>query len=319
MTEALAPWHVNVGSINGIGHGMAAPTILTCGTEEQKSEYLPKLLSGEHIWCQAFSEPNAGSDVAGVATRATRDGNDYILNGQKVWISSAHVADYCILLVRTDHNVPNRHIGLSYFILDMRLPGVELRPLTQITGEAEFNELFLNDVRVPVSMRIGQEGQGWKIALTTLMFERVVGDVSMTAGLWWLYDGIVLMARKVLRQGRPAIENPLIRHKLAQCFIDLTVMRQCGYRSVSKVAAGGIPGPEGSTGKLSWSEFYQRLTELAMEIQGPYHQLTHGSSHVIDFGRWQYFFLFSKGVTIGGGTSEIQRNIIGERVLGLPR
>jgi alkylation response protein AidB-like acyl-CoA dehydrogenase len=318
VTEALAPWIINVGNINGIGHGMAGPTILACGTEDQKCEFLPKLLSGEHIWCQGFSEPNSGSDVASVATRAIRDGDDYIISGQKVWITSAHVADYCILLVRTDPECP-KHRGLSYFLVDMGISGVEVHPLVQITGEAEFNEVFFNEVRIPSKMLVGKEGQGWQIAMTTLMYERVVGDISVTSGLCWLYEGIVKMAKGIMLNGNAATKDPIIRQKLAQTFIELMVLRYTGYRSVSRLEAGNVPGPEGSIGKLFWSELYQRMTELAMEIQGQYHQLIKGSPAAFNHGRWQYLYLISRGFTIGGGTSEIQRNIIGERVLGLPR
>jgi alkylation response protein AidB-like acyl-CoA dehydrogenase len=318
VTEALAPWTIKSGDVNMVGVGMAGNTIMTCGTEEQKEYFIPRLLNGDHIWCQGFSEPDAGSDLGNVATSAIWDGDDYVVNGQKVWTSFAHISNYCLLLARSNPEL-SKHKGMSFFLVDMKLPGIDVRPLMQMTDEAEFNEVYFNDVRVPKSMRIGKEGDGWRVVLTTLMYERVMGDVNMVSQFWWEYEKIVEMARKVIRNGRPATQDPIIRQKLAQCYIDLTVLRNIGYRSVSRIAKGEVPGPEGSIGKLYWSEFYQKMTELAMEIQGPYHQLKAGSPRVIDNAYWQHEFLYSKAHTIAGGTSEVQRNIIGERVLRLPK
>jgi len=301
-----------------IMHGMAAPTILHCGSEEQKREFLPKIIDGSHIWCQGFSEPNAGSDVANVSTRAVKENGHYVLNGQKVWTSVAHMSDYCILLVRTDPNVA-KHKGLSYLLLDMKLPGVEIRPTTQITGGAEFNELFFDDVRVPVEMLVGQEGQGWMIAITTLMFERVLGDAVMGAAYETNIEKMLGLAQKTKRSGKPVVEDPVFRQQLAQGFIEVMVLKYHGLRNLSTQLQGGIPGPEGSIGKLLWSEPNQRIFENAMAMQGPCSQIMGGSPWSVHDGFWQYGYLRSRGNTIEAGTSEVQRNIIGERCLDLPK
>lgn len=301
-----------------VTHAMAVPTIFTCGNEEQKREFLPRIMDGTHIWCQGFSEPDAGSDMANVSTQAARENGHYIINGQKVWTSYAHMADYCILLVRTDTTVA-RHKGLSYFLLDMRLPGVEVRPMTQITGEAEFNELFFDDVRVPVEMRVGEEGQGWQIAITTLMFERVLGDAIMGAAYETNIRRMIEMAGQTKRSGIPVIQDPIFRQQLAQAYIEVMVLKYHGLRSLSNQLQSEIPGPEGSIGKLLWSEPNQRITEAAIGMQGPNSQIMGGSPWSIQGGFWQYAFLRSKGNTIEAGSSEILRNIIGERVLGLPK
>ena len=301
-----------------VTHGMVVPTIFTCGNEEQKRAFLPKILDGTHIWCQGFSEPDAGSDMANVSTRAVRENGHYIINGQKVWTSFAHLADYCIMLVRTDPNVA-RHKGLSYFLLDMKLPGVEVRPMTQITGEAEFNELFFDDVRVPEEMRVGEEGQGWQIAITTLMFERVLGDAIMGAAYETNIQKMIELASQTKRSGRPVIHDPIFRQQLAQAYIEVMVLKYHGLRSLSNQLKTKIPGPEGSIGKLLWSEPNQRITEAAIGMQGPNSQIMGGSPWTIQDGYWQYSFLRSKGNTIEAGSSEILRNIIGERILGLPK
>ena len=301
-----------------VTHGMVVPTIFTCGNEEQKRAFLPKILDGTHIWCQGFSEPDAGSDMANVSTRAVRENGHYIINGQKVWTSFAHLADYCIMLVRTDPNVA-RHKGLSYFLLDMKSHGVEVRPMTQITGEAEFNELFFDDVRVPEEMRVGEEGQGWQIAITTLMFERVLGDAIMGAAYETNIQKMIELASQTKRSGRPVIHDPIFRQQLAQAYIEVMVLKYHGLRSLSSQLKTKIPGPEGSIGKLLWSEPNQRITEAAIGMQGPNSQIMGGSPWTIQDGYWQYSFLRSKGNTIEAGSSEILRNIIGERILGLPK
>ena len=301
-----------------ITHGMAAPTILICGSEKQKREFLPKILNGTHIWCQGFSEPNAGSDVANVSTRAVKEKDYYIVNGQKVWTSIAHHSDYCIILVRTDPDVP-KHKGLSYLLMDMKLPGIEVTPIKQITGEAEFNEVFMEDVQVTVDMLVGEEGQGWKIAITTLMFERILGDAIMSAVYQENIKKMIEMATQTKRSGRPVIEDPVFRQQIAQAYIEVMVLKYHGLRNISNQLQGGVPGPEGSIGKLLWSEPNQRICEAAVGMQGPNGQIMGGSPWSIQDGFWQFGFLRSKGNTIEAGTSEIQRNIIGERVLGLPK
>lgn len=299
-------------------HGLVGPTLLAEGTEEQKKEFIPKILDGTHIWCQGFSEPNAGSDLANLSTQAARKGDHYVVNGQKVWTSVAHISDYCILLVRTDSSGP-KHTGMSYLLMDMSLPGIDVRPIKQIHGEAEFNEMFLDDVKVPANMLVGEEGKGWTIAITTLMFERTMGDANMAASYLRSIRNMTKMAKEVKRSGEPVIDNGIFRQKLAQSYIEATVLRYHGYRNLSKFLESGVPGPEGSIGKLFYSETNQRLAEHAMEMLGPNGQVMRGSELATQGGAWPFSFLGSKGGTIAGGTSEIQRNIIGERVLGLPK
>jgi alkylation response protein AidB-like acyl-CoA dehydrogenase len=298
--------------------GLVSPTILTCGTEEQKKEFLPKILDGTHIWCQGFSEPNAGSDIVNVATRAVKKGDHYVMNGQKVWTSFAQLADYAVMVVRTNPDVP-KHKGLSYLLMDMNTPGVEVRPITQITGDREFNEIFLEDAKVPVNMLVGEEGQGWMIAITTLMFERAMGDATIANSQLKGVEAMFEMARRVKRSGRPVIADARFRQQLAQAWIETMVLKCHGYRHLSHLLEGGVPGPEGSIGKLLWSETGQRTNETLMQLQGPFSQIMKGSPWTIHDGRGQYTYLRSKGYTIEAGTSEIQRNIVGERVLGLPK
>jgi alkylation response protein AidB-like acyl-CoA dehydrogenase len=300
-----------------ITHGMALPLIYFCGTEAQKKKLIPKILDGSHLWCQGFSEPDAGSDVANISTMGLRDGDSYIVNGQKVWTSMAHFADYCLLVVRTDPE-SRKHKGLSYLLVDMSLAGINPRPMTQITGEAEFNEVFFDDVRVPVDSLIGEEGQGWQMAITTLMFERAMGDVVISAAYETNVAKLIQMAAQTKNAGQPIVEDPLVRQQIAQSYIEIMALKYHGLRNFSSHIKTGIPGPEGSIGKLLWSEPNQRLTEAAIDMQGPAGQVA-GGPWSIQNGSWQYAFLRSKGNTIEAGTSEIQRNIIGERVLGLPK
>jgi len=223
-----------------------------------------------------------------------------------------------MLLVRTDPNAA-KHRGLSYLLMDMNLPGVEVRPIRQMTGESHFNEIYMEDVRIPVDMLVGGEGNGWHIAITTLMFERVMGDATMAAAYTAALSRLLDMARTTRRSGRPVIEDPIIRQELARAYIDVQVLKYHGLRSLSNMVSGGIPGPEGSIGKLLWSLAFQRFTEAAVGMQGPNGQVMDGSPWSIQAGNWQYAFLSSKGGTIAAGTTEINKNIIGERVLGLPK
>lgn len=305
-----------VENFNGIGFGMAGGVILAFGTEEQKRRYIPAMLEGKEIWCQGFSEPNAGSDLASLSTRALKDGDDYVINGQKVWTSMAHLADQCILVVRTDSNVA-KHRGLSFFILDMKTPGVTVRPLVQITGEAEFNEVYFDDVRISRTQMLGNEGDGWRISIATLMFERYA--VSQYGTFRRSIDGLFELAKKLTRNGRPAIEDPTIRQKLARFHTEVEILKYNTLRSRSRLLKGEVPGPEGSIEKLYWSEMNKAMQEFAMELEGPYHQLIHGSKWALEDGIYQFGFLRSRGNTIEAGTTEIQKNIIGERVLGLPK
>ena len=298
--------------------GMPAPTIYMCGTEEQKQEFLPKILNGTHIWCQAFSEPDAGSDVANVSTTAVRENDHYIVNGQKVWTSFAHLADWCILLVRTNPG-GKKHQGLSYLLLDMNSPGVEVNPIRQITGEYDFNEVFLDDVKVPVEMLVGKEGDGWKIAITTLMFERASGDAVMGTLYETNIARILEMARLIKNRGSRVIDSPVFRQQLGQAYVDIMAQKYHGLRNLSLQIQGGAPGPEGSIGKLLRSEADQQVAEAAMDMLGPSSQIMQGSPWSVQQGYWQWHYMQSRANTIWAGTSEIQRNIIGERVLGLPK
>jgi alkylation response protein AidB-like acyl-CoA dehydrogenase len=286
---------------------MAGPTIIAHGTEEQKARYLSKILSAEEIWCQGFSEPDAGSDLASARAEARRDGDHFVVNGQKVWSSYAHIADFCILVTRSDPEAP-RYRNLTYLILDMHAPGVEVRPLRQITGEAEFNEIFMTDVRVPVENVLGEIGDGWAVAMTTLLHERATLGFALTTQLDVNVRKLVALARE------RSIDDPLVRDRVAREWIDLQGLRFTNLRALTALVQTGIPGPEGSGVKLAWSEQNQRLTKLGLELLGPEAQLLDA-----DGGFWQHQQLRSRGNTIEAGTSEILRNIVAERVLGLPR
>ncbi len=312
MGRAEAPEHVDT-----IGLGMAGPTILAWGTQEQKARHLRPILSGEEVWCQGFSEPNAGSDLAAISTRAELGDGIYEITGQKVWSSFAHFADFCILLARTDPAAP-RHAGLTYFIVPMRSEGVEVRPLRQITGDAEFNEIFLDRVRVPAENVIGTPGEGWNVAITTLMHERANLAVMLTVRLEVALARLLDLAKRTRRGDCRAADDPLVRDRIAQLWIDVQALRFTNYRALSAILSTGVPGPEGSIVKIVYSEANQRLTKLALEIEGPYAMLS-GGEHAIRDGAWQRLQLRSRGNTIEGGTSEILRGIIAERILQLPR
>jgi alkylation response protein AidB-like acyl-CoA dehydrogenase len=313
MALASAPPLANV-----LGLGIIGPTIIAFGTEAQKKRYLAKILSAEEIWCQGFSEPDAGSDLANVRCEAKLDGDHYIVNGQKVWNSYGWAAHWCELVVRTDPDVP-KHKGLTVLLVDMKTPGVDVRPLRQMTGETEFNELFFHDVRVPAANVVGKVNEGWGVAMGTLMHERG----TFGAGLQITYrrnmERLIDFAKTTQRNGRPAAEDPVIRQKLAQCYAEIEIMRCNQMRAFSRINATGVPGPEGSIQKIFWSELNQRFQQIAQELMGPYGQLEAGDPRAIDNGMWAYGYLRTRGNTIEAGTSEIQRNIIGHFVLGLPK
>ncbi len=306
-----APSHLGV-----IGLGMAGPTILAWGSEEQKARFLPPLLTGEEVWCQGFSEPGSGSDLAGARTRAELDGDEWVVNGQKVWSSYAHIADWCILVVRTDPDA-DRHRGLSYLLVDMHSPGVEVRPLRQITGDPEFNEIYFTDVRVPRDSMLGKPGDGWSVAMTTLLHERGTLGFALTARLESLLRRLVDTARLTRPDGVRPADDPLVRDQVAALAIDLEALRFTNYRALTTLVKTGVPGPEGSIAKLHWSEANQRLTTLALDLLGPQGRLDGDDGFWSGF--WAYQQLRSRGNTIEAGTSEILRNIIAERVVGLPR
>jgi alkylation response protein AidB-like acyl-CoA dehydrogenase len=313
MATAKAPPVLNILAI-----GMAGPTIIAWGTEEQKRQYPRRMLSCEEVWCQGYSEPNAGSDLASLQTRAVRDGEHFVINGQKVWTSLAHIADWMMLLARTNPAAP-KHKGITYFLLDMKTPGVTVKPLRQITGDAEFNEVYFDNVRVHESQILGGLDNGWAVGLTTLMYERLALGFGLQVRLRIALDGLVALARQTRRNGARATRDPLLRQKLAQLWIDTEVFKYTGARALTRLLRGERPGPEASTGKMMWVEGHQRLQELAMEILGPYSQIGRGSRWAANNGLWQHSFLRSRANSIEGGTTEIQKNIIGERVLGLPK
>jgi alkylation response protein AidB-like acyl-CoA dehydrogenase len=301
----------------GIGLGMAAPTILAHGTDEQRQRFLRPLWTGEEIWCQLFSEPGAGSDLAALATRAVRDGDDWVVTGQKVWTSIAHEARWAILIARTDPDVP-KHQGLTYFICDMTDPGVEVRPLRQLTGEAEFNEVFLTEVRIPDAHRLGDIGDGWRVARTTLMNERVsIGGAALPRE-----GGLIGVVAAIWRE-RPDLRTPGLHDALLRLWVRAEVARLTGVRLRQQLAAGQ-PGPEGSAAKLTFARLNQEISGLELDLLGGdglrYDEWTMRRPQQVDFlGRSAgYRYLRAKGNSIEGGTSEVLRNIIAERVLGLP-
>lgn len=312
-------------SYNIIGIGMGGPTVIEWGTEEMKKRLLPPMARGTEIWCQLFSEPTAGSDVAGLATRAVRDGDEWVVTGQKVWTTLAHEARWGMLVARTNPDVP-KHKGLSYFVIDMESPGVTVKPLVQMTGDAEFNEVFFDEARVPDAMRLGAEGEGWRVALTTLMNERVALSGAGSVGGDAVGGSPVM---RVLERHRP-IHDPVLRQRAAQAVIENRVINLTNQRAAAARKAGQA-GPEGSVTKLFQAEFNIRLQELAVDLEGPdalaWAPSGTGrtgvpgwvSSDEVDHGSVVKGFLRSRANTIEGGTSEIMRNILGERVLGLPK
>ncbi|KZS62229.1 acyl-CoA dehydrogenase family protein [Mycobacterium ostraviense] len=306
------------GGRNIIGIGMAAPTIVAFGTEDQKRKFLRPLFTGEHLYCQLFSEPGAGSDLAGVATRAVRDGDGWIVNGQKVWTSMAQHAQMSILVARTDPNVP-KHVGLTYFLCDMRQPGIDIRPLRQITGEAEFNEVFLTDVRVPDANRLGPEGGGWRVATTTLNNERVAIGARTGIPREGGHIGRVTEAWR----DQPALRNPAMHDEMMRLWVEAEVLRLTGER-LRQQAASGQPGPEGAGMKVAFARLAQQISGFELELQPEsglgYDDWTLRRPETVDLiGRGPgYRYLRARGNSIEGGTSEILRNTISERVLGLP-
>jgi alkylation response protein AidB-like acyl-CoA dehydrogenase len=300
FVRAQAPSAANV-----LGLAMGGPTVIAHGTDEQKRRYLEPILSAEEIWCQGFSEPGSGSDLASVKTRAVRDGDEWVVTGQKVWTTLAHHAKWCMLVARTDPDAP-KHQGLTYFLMDMEQDAVQIRPLRQITGEAEFNELFMEEARIPDANIVGGEGNGWGVAITTLMHERA----TLAFGL---QVSVKLALRQLIEEATQsgAAADPQVRDRLAQLYIEAEVLRLNAYRGLSAIMRNGVPGPEGSLGKWQWAEVNQALTELAMDVRGP--------RAVLQDDTWTYRFLRARANSIEGGTTEILKNIVAERVLGLPR
>ncbi len=313
MARAKAPLLINLAGLT-----MGGPVLIAHGTDVQKQRYLQNILRADEIWCQGFSEPNAGSDLAALKTKAELDGDSFIVNGQKVWTSFARYADWCMVLVRTNPDAP-KHKGITFLIVDMKSPGVTVRPLRQMDGDEDFNELFFEDVRVPRENIIGKVDGGWKIAITTLMHERQTLTFSRQLQSSIALQDLIELARTYPSNERPLAADPIVRQKIASAYIDSQAMRYTSLRNLTKTLRGDEPGPEGSMEKLFWSEMYQRMLVDAVSLLGPFGQLMKGSPRAINDGRWGELHLYSRGRTIAAGTSEIQRNIIAERVLQLPR
>jgi alkylation response protein AidB-like acyl-CoA dehydrogenase len=298
--------------VGRIGINLAGPTLLAHGSQEQKGRWLKRILSADDLWCQLFSEPGAGSDLASVSTRATRTDEGWVLNGQKVWTSYAQFADWGICLARSDPDAP-KHKGISYLVVDMRAPGVEVRPLVQLTGEAEFNEVFLTDVFVPRDQLIGDENNGWRVANSTLSHERGTSPRQLVIHTQLLEELLRLAA------GRGGFDDWRTRQRLAQAYVEVRLFQLHNWRTLSRLEQGREPGPEGSALKLYWSEMTKRLHETAMSVLGTASPLWKGATDNPGDGVWQRSWLYYQAASIFAGSNEIQRNIVGERVLGLPR
>jgi alkylation response protein AidB-like acyl-CoA dehydrogenase len=312
-------------AINGLGIGFIGPTIIVHGTEAQKQRYLKKILTAEEIWCQLYSEPNAGSDLASLKTRAEDAGDYFVVNGQKIWTSSGPIADWGILLARTDSKVA-KHKGISCVLLNMRQPGVEVRPLKQITGHSLFSEVFMTNARADKSDLIGKLNEGWAIAQTTLGFERGGNSLGRVTRYAIAFNQLVKATRELRRGGKPLLGDPAVRAKMGKLYAELEVQRYAGLRILSALNKGESPGAASSITKLSYTEFEKRFYETALEILGPWGQLMSSREEFEEVdtssgepGTWATAFLWARAGTIYSGSSEIQRNIIGERVLGLPK
>jgi alkylation response protein AidB-like acyl-CoA dehydrogenase len=299
----------------GMGVSLVGPTLMHWGTEEQKRRFIPKILKAEEIWCQGYSEPNAGSDLAALQTRAIEEGDYFIVDGSKIWTSAAHHADWIFLLVRTDFSAP-KHKGISYLLVDMKSPGITITPLVQMTGARGFNQVFFEDVRVPKKNIVGQKNQGWQVAMTTLMFERSGGH---DRGLMRQVHELVDLAKRSRRNGRVAWDESSVRQKIAGFAAEVYAIKYSSYRQLTRQLKGLPPGPEGSMMKLCATELALRLAMFASDLLGPYSQLEYGSDFALDEGKWSQRMLAARGATIYAGTNQIQHNIIGERVLGLPK
>jgi alkylation response protein AidB-like acyl-CoA dehydrogenase len=303
-TRALAPGRVSI-----LGEGLLGPTLIHYGTEAQKQRFLPPIREGTELWCQGYSEPDAGSDLANVKTKAVRDGDEWVITGQKVWTSLAHQSDWCFVVCRTDPE-SQRHKGLSYLLVPMDQPGVEIRPITQLTRTSEFNEVFFDGARTHADNVVGGVGEGWKVALATLSFERGVALLGFQLSFVRELDRIIAAA-----QANGRSRDPVMRQRLARAHAELTIMRYNTLRSLSGVD-GPVAPPEASIAKLYWGTWHRRLGELALDVLGPYATVIDAAPY--ELGEFQRSFLFSRSETIYGGSNQIQRNIIGERVLGLP-
>jgi alkylation response protein AidB-like acyl-CoA dehydrogenase len=300
MSRAKAPSAANV-----LGLVMGGPVVIAHGTEEQKKRYLGPILSAEEIWCQGFSEPDSGSDLASLKTRAVKSNGEWVVTGQKVWTTLAHEAKWCMLVARTDQDAP-KHQGLTYFLMDMEQDAVQVRPLRQITGEAEFNELFMEEAAIPDENVIGGVGNGWAVAITTLMHERAGIGAASAISVKIALGQLVELAKE-----RGVADDPIVRQRIAQLEIEAEALRLNAWRGLTQIMRHGVPGPEGSLPKLQWASVNQGLTELAMEIRG--------DDGLLRDSEWTYRFLRARANSIEGGTTEILKNVVAERVLGLPK
>ncbi|HNV54117.1 MAG TPA: acyl-CoA dehydrogenase family protein, partial [Pseudomonadales bacterium] len=291
--------------------------IMYHGTEEQKKRHLPTMARGDIIWCQLFSEPSAGSDLAALRTRSERQGDEWVINGQKVWTSGAHYSKWGILVTRSDFNAP-KHKGLTYFVVDMESPGIEIRPIKQMTGGANFNEVFFTNVRIPDANRLDREGNGWAVAITTLMNERMSIGTGMGLTPDAAYTALTALAKNCYVNGKPAIENGLVRSKIGEFYSRLKALELTGYRVLSKLSSGAAPGTESAVLKLSGGILLQELSAFAMELQGPF-GADHGAGAQFGGGLFQDIYLGIPAMRIAGGSDEVQRNVIAERELGLPQ
>jgi alkylation response protein AidB-like acyl-CoA dehydrogenase len=305
---ALADGPVRAGFF---GESLLGPTLIAFGTEDQRARFLPPILRGEEYWCQGFSEPGAGSDLASVTTRAVLDGDAWRVDGQKVWTSQAQFADWIFVLCRTEKD-SERHHGLSLLLVPMDQPGVDVRPLVEMTGNDHFCEVFFDGARTNADLVVGSQGRGWEVAMGTLGFERGTAFLAQQLRFAKEFELVVTLART-----KGAASDPIVRQRLARCYAGLEIMRYSGYRTVTRIAHRGSPGPESSAGKLQWSTWHQEMGELAADLLGP--DVTLRLADDDHFAELQHSFLFSRADTIYAGSSEVQRNIIGERVLGLPR
>jgi alkylation response protein AidB-like acyl-CoA dehydrogenase len=297
------------GRVGLVGEGLIGPTILHFGTDAQRARFLPRIASGDELWCQGYSEPNAGSDLANLSTRAELDGDEWVIDGQKVWTSLAHWAQWCFVLARTDRDAP-RHRGISYLLVPMDQPGIEIRPITQITGTSEFNEVFFDGARTPADLVVGDVDGGWKVAMGTLAFERGALTLGQQLGFVQEWQEIAAAARE-----RGVATDPVTRQRLAQSWIELQIMRYTAMRGLTALSRGDVTR-ETSIGKLFWADLHRGMGELAMDVLGPWSEVADGFPY--DLTRAQAMFLYARADTIYGGSDQIQRNVIGERVLGLP-
>jgi alkylation response protein AidB-like acyl-CoA dehydrogenase len=295
------------GRVNHMGENLLGPTLIAHGTKEQCDRFLPGILRGEERWCQGYSEPDAGSDLANVKTKAVLDGDRWVINGQKVWTSLAHVSHWCFVVARTDP-ASSRHKGLSFLLVPMDQPGVEVRPIIQITGGGEFNEVFFSDAETEAGLVLGEQGKGWGVAMDLLAFERGISTLAQQVGFERELDHLIALAK-----ANGGAEDPVVRQRLAHAYTGLMLMRWNGLRSMGS----GVPGPEASISKLFWGQWHSDLGELAMDLTGPDAMLTEGFPYELTLD--QKLFLFTRSETIYGGSNEIQRNVLGERVLGLPK